>query len=73
MEIIRNFLKERKIEVERDIRRIKKYIWENKEDLLNVILERVVEVLVKLEGDKVIELEVLIGFVEMFLIIFEFF
>lgn len=73
MEIIRNFLKERKIEVERDIRRIKKYIWENKEDLLNVILERVVEVLVKLEGDKVIELEVLIGFVEMFLISFEFF
>lgn len=52
MEIINNFLKERKIEIDRDIRKIEKYIWENKEDLLNVILilERMVKILVKLEG-----------------------
>lgn len=50
LEIIKNFLKERKIEIDRDMRKIEKYIWENKEDLLNVILERVVKVLVKLEG-----------------------
>lgn len=50
MEIIKIFLKERKIEIDRDIRKIEKYIWENKEDLLNVVLERMVKILVKLEG-----------------------
>lgn len=72
LETIKNFLKERKIEIDRDMRKIEKYIWENKEDPLNAILERVAKALVKLEGQKVTD-EVLIGLVEMLSISFELF
>lgn len=46
-------LKERKIEIDRDIRKIENYIWENNEDQLNANLERMAKTLVKLEGQKI--------------------
>lgn len=49
MEIISIFLKERKIDIERDIRRIENYILENRDDLLNVIFERILENVLKLD------------------------
>lgn len=72
LKTIENFLKERKIEIDKDIRKIEKYIWENKEDPLNAILERIANTLVKLEGQKVTD-EVLIGLVDMLSISFELF
>lgn len=72
LETIKIFLKERKIEIDRDIRKIEKYIWENKEDPLNAVLERMAKTLVKLEGQKLTD-EVLIGLVEMISISFELF
>lgn len=72
LEIIRNFLIERKIEIDRDIRKIEKYIWENNDDPLNAILEKMAKTLVKLEGQKVTD-EVFIGLVEMLSINFELF
>lgn len=72
LETIEQFLKERKIEIDKDIREIEKYIWENKEDPLNAILERIANTLVKLEGQKVTD-EVLIGLVDMLSISFELF
>lgn len=72
METIRLFLKERNIKVERDIQRIEKYIWENKEDPLNVILKRIANSLLHLDEQKVTD-DVLMGLVEMLSINFELF
>lgn len=59
-------MKERKIEVERDIRKIEKYILvlENKDDPLNVIFERIANSLLSLDKQKVTD-DVLMGLVEM--------
>lgn len=65
-------MKERKIEVERDIQKIEKYILENKDDPLNVILERIANSLLSLDKQKVTD-DVLMGLVEMISISFELF
>lgn len=65
-------MKERKIEVERDIQKIEKYILENKDDPLNVILERIATSLLSLDKQKVTD-DVLMGLVEMISISFELF
>lgn len=59
-------MKERKIEVERDIRKIEKYILvlENKDDPLNVLFERIANSLLSLDKQKVTD-DVLMGLVEM--------
>lgn len=59
-------MKERKIEVETDIRKIEKYILvlENKDDPLNVIFERIANSLLSLDKQKVTD-DVLMGLVEM--------
>lgn len=72
METIRLFLKERNIKVERDIQRVENYIWENKEDPLNVILKRIANSLLHLDEQKVTD-DVLMGLVDMLSINFELF
>lgn len=72
LKTIKEFLKERKIEIDSDIRKIEKYIWENKEDPLNGILESVAKALVKLIELTVSD-RVLIGLMEMLSISFELF
>lgn len=74
METIRLFLKERniKVHVERDIQKVEKYIWENKEDPLNDILKRIANSLLHLDKQKVTD-DVLMGLVDMLSINFELF
>lgn len=72
LETISIFLKERKIDIERDIRRIENYILENRDDPLNAIFERISENVLKLDEQNVTD-EVLMGLVEMLSISFELF
>lgn len=72
LETISIFLKERTIDIERDIRRIENYILENRDDPLNAIFERISENVLKLDEQNVTD-EVLMGLVEMLSISFELF
>lgn len=65
-------LKERKIGVERDIRKIETYVLKNKDDPLNATLERIAQSLLNLNERKITD-DVFIGLVDILSINFELF